>query len=380
MSEKIVRYEHFGGIVGLKDPPALLYVDRAYMRGLGYADSPLWHAGPEHLSAPTEVHFSITDACPLQCRHCTADAGKQGVAELSTAEIKRAVDLLAEMKVFHIAFGGGELFARPDAVEIAEYAASLGIVPNATSNGYYMTPELARKCRVFGQINISLDGVGARYEAARGTDNFDRADRAIRLLVDAGVKAGINCLVTRANFDHLDASIGLRARSGVERSPVPAPQTVRSRQTNYYDYRLTPAQNKRFYPLLMNMAAKYKPFFQVDCSFVPMLCYHKPPKKTMRLLGIEGCEGGNILLGVRPDGWVNACSHFPDYYENIFDLQRSMVGSRSFPGVQTTANGRPNVSSLRLFRHLPRRMSVVLTLRRRRFRSSRSGMSADRRA
>ncbi len=37
-----VRYEPFGGIVVLDRPAATIHVNRAWMRRLGYADSPLW--------------------------------------------------------------------------------------------------------------------------------------------------------------------------------------------------------------------------------------------------------------------------------------------------------------------------------------------------
>jgi len=322
MNDQKVRYESFGGIIGLREPPALVYVNHAYLRKLGYPGSPLWHSRRSHLSAPTEVHFSITNRCPLHCRHCTADSGPERAGELTTGEIKAALDVLAKMQVFHVALGGGELFARPDAIEIAEYALSLDIVPNATSNGYYMTPELARQCRVFGQINISLDGIGDSYGVIRGADNFDRADRALRLLAEAGVTTGINSVVTRANFDRLREvvahahELGLREVLLLRLKP-----SGRARQI-YDDYKLTPDQAKQLFPLVLRLAREFKPVIQVDCSFVPMICYHKPSRQTMRLLGIEGCEGGNILLGMRPDGRVNSCSHYPDYYESIFTLPR----------------------------------------------------------
>ena len=84
--------------------------------------------------------------------------------------------------------------------------------------------------------------------------------------------------------------------------------------------KLTHDQNIEFFPFLMKMARQYQPLIQIDCSFVPNICYHKPSKKTMNLLGVEGCEGGNILLGVRADGAVNACSHFPEYFTDIYGL------------------------------------------------------------
>ena len=322
MTHKKYRYEHFGGIVGIDDPPALVFVDRKYMKHNGFSDSPLWHSGQRYLSAPTEVHFSITGKCPLHCQHCTADSGESLEQEMTTAEIKEAIDILAEMKVFHIAFGGGELFARPDVIELAEYARAKDIVPNATTNGYYITPELARECKVFGQINVSLDGVNDDYAIVRKSGDFATADRALKALTAAGVTAGINCMVTKVNFDKLETVVNYAQELGLREVLFLRLKPSGRALQIYEDYKLTHEQNKRFFPFLMAMSAKYQPVIQVDCSFVPHICYHKPSKKAMQVLGVEGCEGGNILLGVRPDGWINACSHYREYFQNLFDLPK----------------------------------------------------------
>ena len=99
---------------------------------------------------------------------------------------------------------GENYLPRPDAIELAEYASSKGIVPNATTNGYYLTPELASQCSVFGQINVSVDGIGDHYDIVRGSGSFEFADQALKSLVLAGVNAGINCMATRVNFDKLE--------------------------------------------------------------------------------------------------------------------------------------------------------------------------------
>ena len=70
-SEKITeklnyRFENFGGIIANEDPPFLAFADRDYMRELGLGTSELWDTDDKSidlLSAPTEVHFSITERC-----------------------------------------------------------------------------------------------------------------------------------------------------------------------------------------------------------------------------------------------------------------------------------------------------------------------------
>lgn len=310
------RYESFGGIISTNNPPSLVYVDREFMKETGYDFSPLWSEPQKHLSAPTEVHFNITNRCPYSCKHCTTNAGSS-CTDLPLASIKRIIDTLAEMKVFHIAFGGGELFTRPDAIEIAVYARSKNIIPNATTNGFYMTQELAEKCRVFGQINVSMDGIGEKYGIIRGVDGFEQADKAVKLLVDAGVNTGLNCVVTRGNFDSLEEVVSYASNNGLREVLFIRLKPSGRAAEIYEQHKPTFEQNKSFFKLLLRMAKKYKLNIQADCSFIPHICYHRPSPKVMQLFGVEGCQGGNVLLGVRHDGFFNSCSHYMDYFEDV---------------------------------------------------------------
>ena len=87
------------------------------------------------------------------------------------------------------------------------------MVPNLTTSGLYGDAELERLCGwapLFGQINVSIDGVGEDYAAVRGFDGFARADRAVVALRKASKHVGINCVVTRDNFDGLGARLRVR--------------------------------------------------------------------------------------------------------------------------------------------------------------------------
>lgn len=315
-----VRYESFGGILGLTDPPALVFVDQQYMRELGHDDSPLWLRPSDHLTAPTEVHFNLTRRCPLSCRHCTAHASPNAVDELSTESATRSLRTLADMGVFHVAFGGGELFTRSDAIALAHTTRRLGMIPNATTNGHLMSAELARECRVFGQVNVSLDGVGDRYALVRGSGEFEKADRALRLLVEAGVSTGINCVVTRHNFPYLEEVVAHADALGLKEVLFLRLKPSGRAVDIYHDLALTRDQARRFFPVLETLARRYSTALQADCSFVPHMCFHRPSKQAMRILAVEGCGGGSQLLGVNESGRVNACSHCSEWVGAVQNL------------------------------------------------------------
>ncbi len=302
------RGEHFGGILQTEDPPALLYVDREYMREIGHADDPRWHgADPGYLSAPTEVHLTVTRRCNVACKGCYTDSTGKGT-DLPTDYWKDVIDRLADMGVFHMAMGGGESTLRPDLFELAAHARSRGMVPNLTTNGFGMTPEMARACRVFGQINVSVDGIGPVYAAVRGFDGFGQADHGIRLLQEAGNNPGINCVVARTNVEHLrDVVDYAEERKLSEVEFLRFKPTGRGSQT----YDLLHVASERLQGFMRDLEKwmrKYRTPLKIDCSFVPFLCDLSPSPELLDRFGVHGCEAGNVLTAVQPEGTWSSCS------------------------------------------------------------------------
>ncbi len=317
------RYENFGGIISSEEPPFLAFVDRNYMRELGLPPSPLWDTPDEAiglLSAPTEVHFAVTNRCSTRCEHCYMDGGDPDPGELDTKSFKAALDILAEMKVFHIALGGGEALERDDLFEIAAYARETGLVPNLTVSGQHITPEIAKKMTVFGQVNLSIDGIGGSYASYRGQDRFHTADRAIDYLITAGVPAGINCVVGKKNFTGLGKLFKYAKKKKLNEIEFLRLKPAGRGKSLYLEERTTFEQNIKLVPLLAKFSRKYKITAKIDCSFVPMYCYHQPPVEVLEGMATYGCEAGNVLLGIRSDGNISGCSFLENAGISVFDL------------------------------------------------------------
>ena len=317
------RYENFGGIVASEDPPFLAFVDREYMRELRLPDSPLWQDADTEvglLSAPLEVHIALTNRCSAGCPHCYMDSGDAEEEELDTEDFKRALQILADNRVFHVALGGGEALERPDLFEIAAFARKIGLVPNLTVSGRYIDAATAGRMRSFGQVNVSMDGVGDRYAVFRGRDMFETADRALSFLVEAGVPAGINCVLGRRNFSGLEDLFCYAEKKGVNEIEFlrfkPAGRAVHSYAREATDLR----QNIALVPELSRLSERHGISAKIDCSFVPMLCYHRPPMEALTGLSTYGCEAGNVLLGVRADGAVAGCSFLQASGMSVFDF------------------------------------------------------------
>ncbi len=314
-----VRAEWFGGIVSLTRPRALVSINRSMMRLLGISDSPRWR-GPARaaLSAPTEVHLVVSKRCGAGCKSCYVDATPDGPA-LSVEQAKRALERLAEHGVFHVALGGGEALDLDYLFEVAEHARTLGILPNLTTAGLSMTPALAERCKVFGQINVSVDGVGQAYQQARGFNGYARAERALRLLRAVKKEVGINCVVSRSSYPALGEVVALAKRLRLNEVELLRFKPSGRGAGTWREEDLTPKQARGIFPKAQWLTVRHRMRIKLDCSFAPMVFWHRPPLALARFFGVVGCEGGNLLASVMPDGALTGCSFGGPTEASIFD-------------------------------------------------------------
>jgi radical SAM protein with 4Fe4S-binding SPASM domain len=310
------RFERFGAIVQLTIPRALVFVDRTMARRVvRVANEPAaWRdseseLGDHVLSAPLEAHLQITNRCAAGCKGCYTGASVEGAPnEWGLAEWKRALDQLADVGVFHVALGGGESAALPWLGELADHARTRGIIPNLTTSGLEGLDGLVAIADRFGQINVSLDGLGATYAAVRGFDGFARADGAIRSLRAVKHEIGINVVVTRHNFAELDGIFAYAAERRLSEVELlrfkPSGRGARA----YNELRCTDEQHRAFLPTILAAARRHRVRVKVDCSYTPMLAHHRPDRALLAELAVYGCTGGDFLVGAKPDGRLTACS------------------------------------------------------------------------
>jgi len=309
------RLERFGAILQLTVPRALVFVDRAFARrALRVAQPAIWDApetalGDAPLSAPLEAHLQLTNRCDAGCTGCYTGASPDGAAnEWGLVEWSAAIDQLADAGVFHVALGGGESTVLPWLGELADHARRRGIVPNLTTSGLANLDRLLAITDRFGQINVSLDGIGATYARVRGFDGFARADAAIRALRRVKREVGINVVVTRHNFAELDrlfAYAAARRLSEIELLRFkPSGRGARS----YGELRCSDAQHRAFLPVILAAARRHAVRVKVDCSYTPMLAHHRPDRALLAELAVYGCTGGDFLVGAKPGGQLTACS------------------------------------------------------------------------
>lgn len=316
------RLEPFGAIVQLSRPRALVFVDRAYARGLelvgrsGVPEPAIWAdpaddgaVGRSVLSAPLEAHLQLTNRCAAGCRGCYTGATRKGDSgEWGLDQWRRAIDALADMGVFHLALGGGESATLPWLGDIAEHARARGLVPNLTTSGLDGLDRLLPIARLFGQINVSMDGLRDTYRAVRGFDGFARADGAVRALRAKKREIGINVVVTRHNFAQLDEIFAYARRRRLNEIELLRFKPAGRGSGAFAAMTCTDNQHRALLPTILGATRRHRVRVRVDCSYTPMLAHHQPDRELLAGLAVYGCTGGDFLIGAKADGTVTACS------------------------------------------------------------------------
>jgi radical SAM protein with 4Fe4S-binding SPASM domain len=311
----IVRFEPWGAWVRLESMAAVVALDREGVRALGLDGGQAWRDdGP---TAPIEVHLAVTARCGAGCEGCYLDARPDGT-EPPRASLERELDAMRDAGVLTVAFGGGEPTTRDDIDELARAARARGIVPVLTTSGLGLSEARAAKLGDFAQVNVSYDGPGAVYAAVRGFDGAPAAESAIERLSRAGVRVGVNVVLTRESYPSLvDTLRRARSLGAREAQLLRYKPAGRAASLDYLARRLTPEQARGLGARLREMARDLcdpdpEAFhLRIDCALVPFLSADADlgaDPGALARFGVFGCEAAGALAAVTVDGRVAPCS------------------------------------------------------------------------
>jgi radical SAM protein with 4Fe4S-binding SPASM domain len=174
-------------------------------------------------SKTTVAMIAVTRKCNLQsiCPHCYVDAG-QSDNDLSLEEHRALANqihlhlAIDTNKIYGVNLTGGEPFARRDILEIVRAYRQVGFAVNMSTNAMLIKPKQVVSLRELGvTLSVSLDGATPKtHDVIRGQGAWKKVTRKIKMLVKAGVKVGINCLLHEGNFGELEKIIALAHRLG----------------------------------------------------------------------------------------------------------------------------------------------------------------------
>ena len=172
------------------------------------------------------IHWSITGACNLKCRHCFMSAPHAKHGNPSHEQLVYVMDQLADCGIFQVGLTGGEPLIRGDFFEILEELAAREIgVDVIYTNGWLIDEHLLDALdRIFPDMKVSFqlsfDGVGA-HDFLRGVPGAEkRTLQALALLQERGHSVNISMCLHRKNMDTVRESVKLMASLGVRSMKV----------------------------------------------------------------------------------------------------------------------------------------------------------------
>ena len=279
--------------------------------------------------APLYIAWEITHHCNARCLHCYSDSGPEASrrGELSTAEALQVIDQLADAGLLVLAFSGGEPMMRSDWRELVRHAVERGLSVNIGSNGSTITDRTADDLRSLGvrSVTVSLDSHRPEvHEAFRRLPGlFQHATRAIRLLVERGVRVVVGFTPTRLNWrdgtgvielahslgaDAVNLSEYVPAGRGLQELAL-APEELRAVLEEWIGYREV---------YRGRMAIQWH-----DCR-VGLLV----PEEEKR--SYVGCGAGRLVARILPDGRVTPCVFLPTVIGSFRRETFTEMWSRSF--------------------------------------------------
>lgn len=180
---------------------------------------------PTHQVSEVErvLIIAATRACNLKCPHCYANAQQPLADELDVKGIKAIVDQVAEMPwdrgVTNIALTGGEIFVRPDALELIRYIGEKGFHPFVNTNATLLSEEAIAELASIPRLklSISLDGPDAKsHEFIRGPGTFVPTIEAAQSLINQGVSVAANMFVHGGNLALVGKTLELARSIGMQ--------------------------------------------------------------------------------------------------------------------------------------------------------------------
>jgi len=266
------------------------------------------------LYAPETIHFSLTNACNQKCIGCFYSRG--GVEEekyLDSSMFRSITDKANELKVFQYALGGGEPLLHEDIVEFCYLSTEKNIIPNITTNGNLFTPKMAKEFKQaeLGQIQFSLNG--SEETVNKDTrPNFKKTMEAIKTAKQAGLRWGLNFLVTKRNLSDVQNMVDLSNKLGAETlNFLRIKPPIAEGNTWVQDESLSSEEHLQLHKMIKDQASITK--LTVDASFC--FLFNHMSSEEMYSRGMWGCAAAQRFCTISPYGHVLACSHMHHHWD-----------------------------------------------------------------
>lgn len=279
-----------------------------------------WREYREHLRiqakeshTPVFGTFELTPLCNFNCKMCYVHLSQDRMRELGRLRTADEwVDMARQAQDEGLAIltlTGGEIFSRPDFMEIYTRLSDLGLLLSLISNGslidedvanlFVERPPLSMRVTLYGSSNDT-------YQKLCGESNgFNRVIRGLDLLKKASVNFSLSFTATSVNIGDLKEvgeiaeTYGVRLRAGVELVPG-----VRGAVNKAEELRASPRGK-----------ALYKGMTPDQLKSVEKLDAGEFERDAFRL-----CKGSRCSFWIDWNGGMNPCAFMSSCESKPFDV------------------------------------------------------------
>ena len=147
------------------------------------------------------VPFLLTNKCNFRCKYCGVWNRKK--KEMSTENIFKIIDELAEQGTERIGYFGGEVLLRNDIKEIIDYTKSKWISVGLGSNGYLVKDKID-EIKNIDILHLSFDGPEHVHDKHRCLGSYKKLIEAIRVAKENSIEVWCLCVLTKYNIRCVD--------------------------------------------------------------------------------------------------------------------------------------------------------------------------------
>ena len=165
---------------------------------------------------PLSGTFELSPVCNFDCRMCYVRKSPEEVKchnrkMVNLEQWKIIADQAEKAGMLYLLLTGGEPFLWPDFWELYNYLSKKGFLISINSNGSLINEDVVERLKERPpiRINITLYGASnATYaKLCKAQKGFDKVDKAINLLREAGISVKLNGSLTPYNVGDLEAMI-----------------------------------------------------------------------------------------------------------------------------------------------------------------------------
>lgn len=255
---------------------------------------------------PMSVLWNFGYQCNMDCIHCySRPEAHKNQESMSSQEAVSIAEEIIKSKTLHVHLGGGEPLMRKDFFPIVSRFKEAGLTVSFSTNGSFLTQEVAEKIAraSINVVGLSIYGADeSKHDAfTRCPGSFNGLIRASGNLKNSGVKQKLVVILCRKTSDEAIKIIRLAKELGVEEVQFYTLKFAGNAISIMDELFLTPDEWKSTYQRIFIEAEK-NPELRIDFGLNndPLVAGYLGRPFTP-------CPCGRYSIAIRPSGDVTAC-------------------------------------------------------------------------